>query len=270
MEHTNNNTTPGPLWVWLDLETTGLDPATGLILEVGYIVTTPDLEPFEGWEDDFYVGLPTPETDPWALMDAYTLAMHLRSGIIGPRCDPNRCEILHDEAADHLCGEVFGELVARGHTLHLAGFSPHFDLRWMHHHWPIVPRLFSHRLIDVSAWREVLRIHRPELVAKASQGKRAHRALEDCKQAIGEMRHYLDLLGLLSAPAPSWATQATVCELRTDGNDCTNAATWRALHVDMGDVLVCEDCLNHGIVGGTLKDPMQMKGEGADAGRAVR
>ena len=34
--------------VWVDLETTGLDPATDLILEVAVVVTDPDLEVLAG------------------------------------------------------------------------------------------------------------------------------------------------------------------------------------------------------------------------------
>jgi len=173
------------LWIWLDLETTGIDPATGQILEVGVIVTTPQLE--EKGRYTAVVAAPgyTERRD----VDEYVVRMHARSGL-------DRDLLSAERSSAKVCAELRAKLaglVRQGHNLKLAGWSVHFDRAWLQHHWPHVAALCSHQLVDVSAILEVESHHRPSVAEAMRQAKgwTAHRALEDCESAIRALKAWM-------------------------------------------------------------------------------
>ncbi|KAJ9071830.1 Phosphatidylinositol 3,4,5-trisphosphate-dependent Rac exchanger 2 protein, variant 2 [Entomophthora muscae] len=72
----------------------------------------------------------------------------------------------------------------------LAGNSVHVDRSFLAIH---MPRLIDHlhyRIIDVSTIKELARRWYPECLANAPTKKLAHRALEDVKESIIELRYY--------------------------------------------------------------------------------
>ena len=67
----------GPPWVWIDLEMTGLDPASCVVLEIASIVTTPDLDILEEGPD-----LVIHQTDTvLATMSPWCIEHHGASGL---------------------------------------------------------------------------------------------------------------------------------------------------------------------------------------------
>lgn len=165
--------------IFLDIETTGLDPATDRILEVAAALVNEKLEPLDG-----FTSVIRPSTQLTGI-DPYVQEMHTKNGLFiecstGPTLsDVNKalCDWLHAHAG--------GQKAA----LTLAGNSVHFDLSFLKSWMPIAAQWFSHRLLDVSAFRvgrELLSMEKCPLVAASN-----HRAQGDVLASIAQARWYL-------------------------------------------------------------------------------
>lgn len=174
--------------LFLDVETTGLDPGRDDLLEVGCILTTdaPALE--ERWRFDIRIAhdwarwgvRPNVHPAVEAMHTASGLwdALHWTNGVWG--CAAVESAILR---------KIQGLGVKRGDAM-LAGFSVHFDREVLRVRMPILHRYLSHRVIDVSTVRHLYWATRGERPAQEA----AHRALADCDQALAELRRYLPAL----------------------------------------------------------------------------
>ena len=72
----------------------------------------------------------------------------------------------------------------------MCGSSVHFDRSFLAESMPTVVNHFSHRNIDVSSVKELCRRLNPELFEKlewATTPTKAHRAIDDCMDTIGEL-----------------------------------------------------------------------------------
>lgn len=184
--------------VWLDLETTGLDPGTGHILEVAVVVTDEDLEPI--YSRSLLVD-PRPDLEekygpmrePFAWPDVFAAAnptataaadverMHTDSGLLQAIDDlkPGNIEM----AQEVLLGEVapcfgdapdFGPLCGNG--------VAHFDRAWLVGHMPEFNGRLSYRHLDTrSLW---LATQRWADFGGAPQDARTHRAMSDVVDAL--------------------------------------------------------------------------------------
>ena len=63
--------------VWCDLEMTGLDTATNVIIEMGIIVTGPDLKPIAEWEAAVWQPAEALER-----MEPFVKDMHTKNGLL--------------------------------------------------------------------------------------------------------------------------------------------------------------------------------------------
>jgi len=175
--------------IWLDTETTGLDPSTGHLLEVAVLATESDGPAYTEVAAQTWVI--RPPTGWIAALDQHTAGMHTASGLVA--------DVLERGLP---IAEVSAELVrflryfgnpAPGREP-IAGFSPHFDLGWLEVHLPLVRRYFSHRTFDASTLRQFARdCGRGDLVT--GHDTAAHRALADCRQAADCARAVARLLG---------------------------------------------------------------------------
>lgn len=177
-----------PHLLFLNVETTGLDPERDDLLEVGCILTTdaPDLTELWRWSSVIQ--------HRWAALgvrpDVHPAvdAMHTKSGL---------WEDLHAFKYSPKPGFVEDTIleilkshgIGRGEAM-LAGFSVHFDREVLRVRMPILHRFLSHRVIDVSTVRHLYWATRGERPAQEV----AHRALADCDQALAELRRYLPAL----------------------------------------------------------------------------
>ena len=169
-------------WVWVDLEMTGLDPATCVILECALVVTDTELVPLGSHE----AVLAATDAE-LAVMAPVVRDMHQKSGLI-QRALASRTTVAQAEA--RLLELVAGLCAPR--TAVLCGNSVWQDRRFLERY---MPRLLAHlhyRIIDVSSLKVLVKAWRPDGVL--DKGEKAHTAMADILGSIAELRHYRQLL----------------------------------------------------------------------------
>jgi len=177
--------------IFLDLETTELDPATGHILEIAVLATEADAPAYTEVASQSWVIRP-PAGSGWR--DSLTtpvLQMHAASGLLQDVAE--RGIPLGEAEADLVRFLGYFGNPAPGREP-IGGFSPQFDLGWLAVHLPRVRAYFSHRVFDASTLRQFARdLGRGDVVTGADTA--AHRALADCRQAAECARAVARLLG---------------------------------------------------------------------------
>lgn len=171
--------------IWLDLETTGLVPAEGHILEIAMVATRlPDFEIVGEW--DAVVKPPGFGPAMFNAMHPNVQEMHTKSGLWG---DVERQGGPLD-AAVKKAAEFFHS--NNGHTdkgqSPLAGANPTFDRGWLKHHAPALERLFSYRHFEV---RTITQLQTWVFGVPLKDLTPQHRALDDCHDAIHYLRKFL-------------------------------------------------------------------------------
>lgn len=188
---------------WVDIETTGLDQKrrTLLLLEVGFAITTPDLEVLS--ELSLAVQYRPEVIDSFRRhWDPDIVKMHTDSGLLD-ECAATElwleCWMAVERAAFRV-NSWLAENDAWGMTW--AGSSLHFDVAWLSERMPhIMAKRTAYRVVDVSSWKEMLRRWRPDIVQSLPPPQRLHRALPDIHDSIAELAHYRERLGLTVADA---------------------------------------------------------------------
>ena len=170
---------------WLDLETEGADAATCLILEVGMVVTTVDLQEVERYEG--VVGL-NGATDP-DYADAHVRVIHVANGLDAlVRASTKSSEDVEREAIGVLSrhGKP-GEFILAG-----SGVG-HFDKRFLANQMPVLHSWFRYYVYDVGVVRRLLvSAGRADLVGE--KPNKPHRALGDALLHLEEWRRYVALV----------------------------------------------------------------------------
>ncbi len=167
-----------PLFVWLDLEMTGLDPTKDTILDVAAIITGPDLKPIEQYAQTVW----QPES-ALAVMDPFVREMHTKSKLLD-----------RVRTSDKALRDVEKDLFALIHRhagpfeATLAGNSIHADRRFITAYMPLVDRYLSYRLLDVTTIKILKRAWFGELEQPVKKG--AHTALSDIEESIAELAWY--------------------------------------------------------------------------------
>jgi oligoribonuclease len=168
--------------IWLDLETTGLDPVTDKILEVGCVVTDPHL--FE--VDRFHAVV---KERLWLeTIDPVVVEMHGKSGLLADVCRPTALdrEFIESRLVSFLTGQGLGK------DCYLAGSSVHFDRSFLARHMPEVLKRVSHRMLDVTTLFLLAKAWIPDL--QIEKETPVHRVIPDIEGSIRELRRYQRIL----------------------------------------------------------------------------
>src|SRR5687768_7631193 len=135
--------------VWMDLEMTGLDPGTDVIVEIATLVTDDELEIVaEG--PDLVVAAPA---EALAAMDQVVVDMHTRSGLL----DAITSSTLTLEDAGRQTLEFIKQHVPEPRSVPLCGNSIGTDRRFLATYLPDIENHLHYRSIDVSTIKELSR-----------------------------------------------------------------------------------------------------------------
>lgn len=166
-------------FVWLDLEMTGLDLERCAIVEIGIVVTKPDLVPVAElerviWQPDEVLGR----------MEPFVREMHASSGLL-ERVRASKVS-LADAEREALA------LVSRHAAFRegiLAGNSIHTDRRFLARYMPALEGWLHYRQLDVSSLKVLASAWYPDRPRFEKVGK-THTALDDLRGSLAELAHY--------------------------------------------------------------------------------
>ncbi len=181
----------------MDLEMTGLDPATDVIVEIATIVTDDELKIIaEG--PDLVIHQP-PEV--LAAMDPFVVEMHTKSGLI---VAISASTITLEEAGKQTL-DFIKLHVPDPKSVPLCGNSIGTDRRFLAKYLPDIENHLHYRSVDVSSIKELAKRWYPKVGLDRTSKSGIHRALDDVKESVRELNFYRENL-FVAQPASQDAT----------------------------------------------------------------
>ena len=179
----------------MDLEMTGLEPAVNVIVEIATIITDDELNIIAEGPD--LVVHATEEQ--LALMDPVVVDMHTRSGLL----DQIRASTITLEDAGAQTLAFIQQHVPEARKVPLCGNSIGMDRRFLAAYLPEIENHLHYRSVDVSSVKELVRRWYPTVLNGLRQKQGTHRALDDIRESVSELRYYRDHIFVpVVAPAP--------------------------------------------------------------------
>lgn len=169
------------LFIWIDLEMTGLNPNIDVILEIATVITDNSLTIIaEG--PSYIIHQPHSALD---LMDDWVRKQHTKTGLIDA---VYKSSVSLEEAAEQTFNFIKKQVAI--HQGVLAGNSVWQDRTFMVKYMPVIINYLHYRLVDVSSIKELVQrwySDHPQTRFKKADN---HRALEDVYESIKELAHY--------------------------------------------------------------------------------
>ena len=221
-------------WFWIDLETTGLEMETNLILEIVIVVTDSELNevdsmrlvlhhpysvlmarsstwcrkkfchPKDGgnglFEACHFSSLSHHEAEyrMWNFFDHYSKDENRRQDIRGISSSQPFFERTRGSNGTFIGPDGYP---GPGHTRRsnykkcmLAGSTVYFDRQFLLKYFPCMKTFFHYRIIDVSTPLEMIRRWRPDLVPKLPRRLGSHRAYDDIIESVNLMKIFKSTL----------------------------------------------------------------------------
>ena len=160
---------------WIDLEMTGLDVEKEVVIEAAAIVTDIQLA-----ELDIYETVVRQPQRYLEAMDAWNSEHHGRSGLTA-KVPQGRAPSLVEDDLLGLVAMHFQEPAV------IAGNSIAQDRLFINRQFPRLAGKLHYRMMDVTAWKVMMSAR----FGLAFEKKKAHRALDDIRESLEEMRFYL-------------------------------------------------------------------------------
>jgi oligoribonuclease len=166
--------------IWIDLEMTGLNPATDRIIEIAVVVTDPGLSlRVEG------PVLAVHQSDAVLdAMDAWNKGTHGKSGLI----DRVKASNVDEAEAERQVVEFLKNYVPSNKSP-MSGNSICQDRRFLAKDMPALESYFHYRNLDVSTLKELARRWKPAILDGFKKAQ-AHTALADIHESIDELVYY--------------------------------------------------------------------------------
>lgn len=168
--------------VWIDLEMTGLDIEVDRILEIACIITDGKLtKSVEG--PDLVIHQTKECLDK---MGEWCVEHHAASGLTE--------RVLKSTISESEAEEQVIQFVKRHVDLSraplIAGNSIYVDLMFLKKYMPNLASIFSHVVVDVSSVKALCFRWFPKDNKKAPKKGKKHRAMEDIKESIAELKYF--------------------------------------------------------------------------------
>ncbi len=180
--------------VWLDMEMTGLEPDKERIIEMATILTDGNLVEIAVGPD-----LVIHQSDELlAAMDDWNKKHHGGSGLVER---VKASTVTEAEAEEQTIAFINAHVPAKERPV-LAGNSIHQDKRFVRRYMPVLEKRLHYRMVDVSSIKELARRWFPTITAKQPQKKETHRALDDIRESIEELKFYRENLFIPGATVP--------------------------------------------------------------------
>ncbi len=167
--------------VWIDLEMTGLDPQKDVILEIATLITDSQLTIIE--EGPTFV-IQQPEAALERMGD-WVKNAHAKSGLT-ERVRTEGIPLAHAQAKTL----AFIMQHCQKDKALLCGNSVWQDRAFLVNYMPNIIAYLNYRLIDVSTVKELVKRWYPDDEHAKFKKSDNHRALEDIRESVAELRHY--------------------------------------------------------------------------------
>ena len=165
--------------VWIDLEMTGLDPDRDVIIEAAVLITDADLNIIAHGPE---IAVQRSKAE-LRVMNQWNWRTHHGSGLY----KRVRNSDISIEQAETEIVEFVQEWTLKGKSP-LCGNSVHQDKRFLYREMPSLVDWLSYRIVDVSTVKEIAKRWYPDLPKFVKQEN--HRALDDIRESIDELRWY--------------------------------------------------------------------------------
>lgn len=166
----------------MDLEMTGLDPQVNVIIEIATLVTSADLEIVAEGPDLVAAA----STEHLEKMDDVVRKMHTESGLLA-KVEVSKLSVADIGAATL---EFLQSHIPKPGRAPLCGNSIGVDRRFLAAQLPELEAYFHYRSIDVSTVKELCKRWSPALYGRRPVKAGAHRALDDVRESVEELRFY--------------------------------------------------------------------------------
>ena len=166
----------------MDLEMTGLEPETDVIVEIATLITDDDLNIIAEGPD-----LVIHQTDEvLARMNQIVVDMHTKSGLL----EAIKTSTVTLEEAGAATLEFIRQHIPEARTIPLCGNSIGTDRRFLAKYLPEIENYLHYRSVDVSTIKELARRWYPKLGSDRPNKGGTHRALDDIRASVNELVFY--------------------------------------------------------------------------------
>lgn len=179
---------------WMDLEMTGLDPSRHVIVEIATLITDDQLNLVaEG--PNIVVRASDAELEA---MDDFVRGMHTKSGLL----DQITASTVSLEEAGAETLAFLKQHIPEERSVPLCGNSIGTDRRFLAQQLPEIENFLHYRSVDVSTIKELARRWYPGALAKVPRKDGGHRALDDIRESLDELRYWRSAVFVPAPAAP--------------------------------------------------------------------
>jgi len=125
-------------------------------------------------------------TDELTRMDDFVFKMHTKSGLL-PEIKASSVSL---EEAGRITLEFLMQHITEPRTVPLCGNSIGTDRRFLAKQLPEIEEFLNYRSVDVSTIKELARRWNPGVLEGAPVKAGGHRALDDIRESLEELRYY--------------------------------------------------------------------------------